>query len=1124
MPKRTDIQSVLVIGSGPIVIGQAAEFDYSGTQACRVLREEGLRVILVNSNPATIMTDPELADATYVEPITPEFVEKVIVAEQPDALLATLGGQTALNAAIALHESGVLEKHGVELIGASVEAIQKGENRETFKRIVEGLPPEWGAEVARSVICHTMQECLDGVEGLGGYPVVVRPSFTMGGSGSGLAYDEEDLHRIAGSGLALSPTTEVLLEESILGWKEYELEVMRDTADNVVIVCSIENVDPVGVHTGDSITVAPALTLTDVEYQRLRDISIGVIREVGVDTGGCNIQFAVDPRDGRIVVIEMNPRVSRSSALASKATGFPIAKIAAKVAIGYTLDEIPNDISARPDGSSTPASFEPTLDYVVVKVPRFAFEKFPVADPTLTTHMKSVGEAMAIGRSFTEALQKALRSLDRPGAAFDWHKEWVDLDKDALLEQARTPHDGRLKVVMDALRAGATPEDVFEATAIDPWFVDQLALLNEVAAEVTSAVELSPALLRRAKRHGFSDVQIGKIRGLTPDVVRGVRHALGVRPVYKTVDTCAAEFAARTPYHYSSYDEETEVEPREKPAVLILGSGPNRIGQGIEFDYSCVHAALALSEVGYETVMVNCNPETVSTDYDTSDRLYFEPLTLEDVLEVVHAEEQAGPVAGVIVQLGGQTPLGLAAGLEAAGVPIVGTSPGAIDLAEDRGEFGRVLAEAGLPAPKHGTAVTFSGAKRIADEIGYPVLVRPSYVLGGRGMEIVYDESSLADYILRATEISPEHPVLVDRFLDDAVEIDVDALYDGTDLFLGGVMEHIEEAGVHSGDSACALPPITLGAQEVDRIRASTAAIAEGVGVRGLINIQFALTADTLFVLEANPRASRTVPFVSKATATPLAKAAARLMLGESIAELRQAGVLPAVGDGGLLPDSAPVAVKEAVMPFNRFRTYDGRYVDTVLGPEMRSTGEVMGIDAGFGVAYAKAQAGAQNGLPTSGKVFVSVANRDKRHMIFPVKRLADLGFEILATSGTAAVLRRNGVQATEVRKLAEEPVEGEQRSTIVEKIHDQDVQLIINTPHGVSAGVNARIDGYEIRTAAVAEGIPCITTVQGLAAAVQGIEALLEHRIGVRSLQSWAQEMLADREVARGTTRETTP
>ncbi len=1098
MPRREDISSILVIGSGPIVIGQACEFDYSGTQACRVLRDEGIRVVLANSNPATIMTDPEFADATYVEPITPEFVEKVIAKERPDALLATLGGQTALNTAIRLAEDGVLDRYGVELIGASIDAIEKGENRESFKTVVESLPTAWGAEVAQSVICHSMDDCLAAVKDLG-YPVVVRPSFTMGGSGSGLAYDEDDLNRIAGSGLALSPTTEVLLEESILGWKEYELEVMRDTADNVVIVCSIENLDPMGVHTGDSITVAPAMTLTDVEFQRLRDIAVGVIREVGVDTGGCNIQFAVNPDDGRIVVIEMNPRVSRSSALASKATGFPIAKIAAKVAIGYTLDEIPNDITRE-----TPASFEPTLDYVVVKVPRFAFEKFPAADATLTTHMKSVGEAMAIGRNFTEALQKALRSLESPSAPFDWSHQWVDLDKDALLAAIRVPHDGRLKKVMDALRAGASLKEIFDATAIDPWFIDQLLLINEVAMEILDADELTLPLLRRAKRHGFSDEQLGKLRDMSAEVVRGVRHALGVRPVYKTVDTCAAEFAARTPYHYSTYDEETEVEPRTRPAVLILGSGPNRIGQGIEFDYSCVHAALSLSEVGYETIMVNCNPETVSTDYDTSDRLYFEPLTLEDVLEIVHAEQQAGPIAGVIVQLGGQTPLGLAAGLEAAGVPIVGTSPDAIHLAEERGAFGSVLDEAGLPSPKHGMATTFDAAKRIADDIGYPVLVRPSYVLGGRGMEIVYDEPTLKDYIGRATEISPAHPVLVDRFLDDAVEIDVDALYDGTELFLGGVMEHIEEAGVHSGDSACALPPITLGGEEVERIRASTLAIAQGVGVLGLINIQYALSSDTLFVLEANPRASRTVPFVSKATATPLAKAAARVMLGESIDELRKAGVLPATGDGGTLPDSAPVAVKEAVMPFNRFRTYEGRYVDTVLGPEMRSTGEVMGIDAGFGIAYAKSQAGAQNGLPTSGKVFVSVANRDKRHMIFPVKRLADLGFEILATSGTASVLKRNGVDSTVIRKLHEE--QDGAGSTIVEKIQAQDVQLIINTPHGTTAGGSPRVDGYEIRTAAVAEGIPCITTVQGLGAAVQGIEALIEHRVEVASLQEWAE------------------
>ncbi|MDN4161565.1 carbamoyl-phosphate synthase large subunit [Nocardioides abyssi] len=1105
MPKRTDISSVLVIGSGPIVIGQAAEFDYSGTQACRVLREEGLRVVLVNSNPATIMTDPEFADATYVEPITPEFVEKVIAKERPDALLATLGGQTALNTAMALDRDGVLEKYGVELIGANIEAIDRGENRQVFKKIVEDL----GGESARSVICHSMEDCLAAVDQLG-YPVVVRPSFTMGGTGSGMAYDETDLHRIAGAGLDASPTTEVLLEESILGWKEYELEVMRDTADNVVIICSIENLDPMGVHTGDSITVAPAMTLTDREYQKMRDLAIGIIRSVGVDTGGCNIQYAVNPADGRLVVIEMNPRVSRSSALASKATGFPIAKIAAKVAIGYTLDEIPNDITTRPDGHSTPASFEPTLDYVVVKVPRFAFEKFPGADPVLTTHMKSVGEAMAIGRSFTEALQKALRSLESPNAVFDWHQEWVELDKAAILESIRTPHDGRLREVMDAIRAGATPEEIFDATGIDPWFLDQLALINEVATEVTEADELTPGLLRRAKRHGFSDAQIGKIRGMSADVVRGVRHALGIRPVYKTVDTCAAEFAAATPYHYSSYDEETEVAPRETPAVIILGSGPNRIGQGIEFDYSCVHASLALGKgeggAGYETVMVNCNPETVSTDYDTSDRLYFEPLTLEDVLEVVHAEQAAGPVAGVICQLGGQTPLSLAQGLARAGVPVVGTSPDAIDLAEERGAFGRVLAEAGLTAPKHGTATSYPEAQRIAGEIGYPVLVRPSYVLGGRGMEIVYGDEALETYLekyVAAGLISREAPVLVDRFLDDAVEIDVDALFDGEELFLGGVMEHIEEAGIHSGDSSCALPPITLGAHEIARIREATEAIARGVGVLGLLNIQFALGSDILYVLEANPRASRTVPFVSKATATPLAKAAARIMLGESIAELRGAGLLPATGDGGTLPADQPIAVKEAVMPFNRFRTPDGAQVDTVLGPEMKSTGEVMGFDRDFGTAFAKSQAAAFGPLPTEGRIFVSMANRDKRSMIFPVKVLADLGFEILATAGTAEVLRRNGVAATVVRKHFEGTGPDGEKTT-VQLILDGEVQMVVNTPYGAGEG-HARLDGYEIRTAAIRANVPCITTVQGLGAAVQGIEAARRGDIGVRSLQEWA-------------------
>ena len=1086
MAKRTDLRSVMVIGSGPIVIGQACEFDYSGTQACRVLRAEGLRVVLVNSNPATIMTDPEFADATYVEPITPEIVEKIIAKERPDAILPTLGGQTALNTAMALHRAGVLEKYGVELIGADVDAIERGENREVFKEIVASI----GAESARSVICHTMDECLAGAEELG-YPVVVRPSFTMGGAGSGFAYDEADLHRIAGAGLLASPTTEVLLEESILGWKEYELELMRDTHDNVVVVCSIENVDPMGVHTGDSITVAPALTLTDREFQRMRDVGIEIIRAVGVDTGGCNIQFAINPADGRMIVIEMNPRVSRSSALASKATGFPIAKIAARLAIGYTLDEIPNDIT-----KATPASFEPTLEYIVVKVPRFAFEKFPQADPTLTTTMKSVGEAMAIGRNFTEALQKALRSLEKPEAVFSFPAKG---DVAALIESARTPHDGRLSEVQQALWLGASNEQLFAATRIDPWFLDQIELINEVAREVSQAAELNEELLRLAKRHGFSDRQLAELRGESEADVRQLRYGYGVRPVYKTVDTCAAEFAASTPYHYSSYDTQTESEPTDAKKVIILGSGPNRIGQGIEFDYSCVHAAMTLSEAGFETIMVNCNPETVSTDYDTSDRLYFEPLTLEDVLEIVHAESQRGEVVGVIVQLGGQTPLGLAQSLKDHGVPIVGTSPESIHLAEERGAFGRVLAEAGLPAPKHGTAFSFDEAQAIAAEVSYPVLVRPSYVLGGRGMEIVYSDDMLRDYLERATQINPEHPVLIDRFLDDAIEIDVDALFDGEELYLGGVMEHIEEAGIHSGDSACALPPMTLGREEIERIRRSTEAIARGVGVRGLLNVQYALAGDVLNVLEANPRASRTVPFVSKATAVPMAKAAARIMLGASIAQLREIGMLPAVGDGGTLPAGGPIAVKEAVLPFGRFHG-----VDTVLGPEMKSTGEVMGIDDDFGTAFAKSQSAAfTGGLPTSGRAFVSVANRDKRAMVFPVKRLADLGFEILATEGTAEILRRNGVHANVLRKQHLGPG-GAGEQTTVEAIMAGEIDLIVNTPYGVGP----RVDGYEIRTAAVLKGVPCMTTVQGLAAAVQGIEAMVAGEISVKSLQEHAADL----------------
>ena len=1100
MPRRNDLHHILVIGSGPIVIGQACEFDYSGTQACRVLRSEGLRVSLVNSNPATIMTDPEFADSTYVEPITPEFVEKVIAKERPDAILATLGGQTALNTAVALHENGVLEKYNVELIGADFEAIQRGEDRQKFKDIVAKV----GGESARSKVCYTMDEVRETVAELG-FPVVVRPSFTMGGLGSGMAYNDEDLDRIAGGGLAASPTANVLIEESILGWKEYELELMRDGRDNVVIVCSIENVDPMGVHTGDSVTVAPAMTLTDREYQKMRDLGIAILREVGVDTGGCNIQFAVDPRDGRLIVIEMNPRVSRSSALASKATGFPIAKIAAKLAIGYTLDEIVNDITKE-----TPACFEPTLDYVVVKAPRFAFEKFPGADPTLTTTMKSVGEAMSLGRNFSEALGKVLRSLETKAAGF-WTQpdgRWTDVAE--ILDDLRVPTEGRLYQVERALRLGASVEDVAQASGIDPWFVAEIAGLVELRAEIAQAPVLDEPLLRYAKHNGLSDRQISVLR---PELagengVRELRHRLGIRPVYKTVDTCAAEFEAKTPYHYSSYEldpaAESEVAPQpEREKVIILGSGPNRIGQGIEFDYSCVHAAQTLSQAGYETVMVNCNPETVSTDYDTADRLYFEPLTFEDVLEVYHAESESGRVAGVIVQLGGQTPLGLAQRLTDAGVPVVGTSAAAIDLAEDRGEFGHVLVSAGLPAPKYGTATTFEQAKEIAAGIGYPVLVRPSYVLGGRGMEIVYDESSLEGYISRATELSPEHPVLVDRFLEDAIEIDVDALCDGEEVYLGGVMEHIEEAGIHSGDSACALPPITLGRSDIEAVRRSTTALAKGIGVKGLLNVQYALKDDVLYVLEANPRASRTVPFVSKATGVQLAKAAARVMLGTSIAELRKEGILPAEGDGGHAPMDAPVAVKEAVLPFHRFRRPDGTGIDSLLSPEMKSTGEVMGIDADFGTAFAKSQSAAYGSLPVAGTVFVSIANRDKRAMVFPVKRLHDLGFRILATDGTAEMLRRNGIPCERVRKQSD-PVPASANGdliepSIVDQIKDGEIDIVFNTPYGNSG---PRVDGYEIRTAAVGANIPCITTVQGAAAAVQGIEATINGGIGVRSLQ----------------------
>ena len=988
-----------------------------------------------------------------------------------------------------LHEQGILERHGVELIGAKVDAIQRGEDRQMFKDIVL----QAGGDVARSRIATTLEQAKEFAEELG-YPVVVRPSFTMGGLGSGFAYTEEDLIRIAGDGLHYSPTNEVLLEESILGWKEYELELMRDHADNTVVVCSIENVDAVGVHTGDSITVAPALTLTDREFQDMRDMSIDIIRRVGVDTGGCNIQFAVDPVTGRIIVIEMNPRVSRSSALASKATGFPIAKIAAKLAVGYRLDEIPNDITQK-----TPASFEPTIDYVVVKTPRFAFEKFPNADDTLTTTMKSVGESMAIGRNFTTALQKSLRSLEKRGSDFHWNESCESVDD--LLRSMRRPTDGRIVDVQQALRLGASIEQVYEASEIDPWFLDQIQLINEIADRVKKAEQLTFEVLEDAKNHGFSDIQIALLRGQSESEVRGLRHGLGLRPVFKTVDTCAGEFPALTPYHYSSYDAETEVEPSDRKKIVILGAGPNRIGQGIEFDYSCVHASFALSDVGYETIMINCNPETVSTDYDTSDRLYFEPLTLEDVLEVIHAEQRSGELVGVIVQLGGQTALGLSQALKDAGVPILGTSPEAIDLAEERGAFGEILDQAGLLAPKHGTAVTEAAAVKIANEVGFPVLVRPSFVLGGRGMEIVYDEDALHGYFDRIAEqalVGPGHPLLVDQFLDDATEIDVDALYDGEQLYLGGVMEHIEEAGIHSGDSSCTLPPVTLGHAQIQQVREATEKIAAGVGVRGLLNVQFAIAQGQLYVIEANPRASRTVPFVSKALGLPLAKAASRVMAGESIASLIESGFLPE-RDGGRAPIDAPVAVKEAVLPFKRFRTASGKSVDSLLGPEMRSTGEVMGMDRDFTRAFAKSQEAAGSPLPKSGTVFISVADRDKREVVLPARRLTELGFKILATQGTQVVLARNGIESKTVRKYSQTHLDS---PSIVELIDQGEIDMVINTP----SGHEERADGYEIRAATVTADKPIFTTVAALSAAV-GALSVQDEAFSVKSLQEYEIE-----------------
>ncbi len=1089
MPRRDDLSSVLVLGSGPIIIGQACEFDYSGTQACKVLREEGLRVILVNSNPATIMTDPDFADATYVEPLTVAAVRAVIERERPDALLPTLGGQTALNLAVELYEDGVLAEYQVEVLGADLEAIQTAEDRLRFKEAMT----EIGLESPRSTYVNAPDQAFEAAAEYG-YPVVLRPSFTLGGKGGGIAYDAEQLDVMIKQGLYDSPVHEVLVEESVVGWKEFELEVMRDAHDNCVIICSIENVDAMGVHTGDSMTVAPAMTLSDPEYQRMRDAAFKVLRRIGVETGGSNVQFAVDPATGRMVVIEMNPRVSRSSALASKATGFPIAKIAARLAIGYTLDEIANDITRE-----TKAAFEPTIDYVVVKVPRFTFEKFAGADDTLTTRMKSVGEVMAIGRTFKEAVNKALRSLEDGRTGFGAGAP-VEVDDTALEQLLIRPTAARMEALDEALTRGWSVERISQLSGLDPWFVDQFLQLVERRRQLRSyehVAALPDEVLHDAKREGFSDAHIAALVQTTEAAVRLRRRAAGIGPVFKTVDTCAAEFEAFTPYHYSTYEDEDEVTDATRDRVIVLGSGPNRIGQGVEFDYCCVHAVLALKDAGYETVMINCNPETVSTDYDTADRLYFEPLTVEDVLEVCEREQPAG----VLVQLGGQTPLKLARELEANGVPIWGTSPDAIDAAEDRGRFGALMEELGVPMPPGGIARSFDEAREVAERIGYPVLVRPSYVLGGRAMQIVDDDAGLQRYLRDAVAAAPDQPILVDRFLEGAIEVDVDAVYDGEELFVGGVLEHIEEAGVHSGDSACTLPPLTLGPAQEQHIRRVTLGIARGLNVRGLLNVQFALKDDVLYCIEANPRASRTVPFTSKATGVPLAKVAALVMAGRSLAELRETGWLPAL-DAVQGPRPGHVAVKEAVLPFDRFPG-----VDAILGPEMRSTGEVMGIDRDFGAAFAKSQAGTGSMvLPTSGQVFVSVSNRDKRAIVFPVMRLVDLGFSIVATEGTADVLSRAGVAVDVVGKVSQGHPE------IIHGIETGQVQLVLNTPFGSGT----RGDGYEIRQAAVTNGVPVITTLAGILAAVHGIQALQRGPLGVRTLQEYQAELkehAADRE-----------
>ncbi|NIJ40956.1 carbamoyl-phosphate synthase large subunit [Parvibaculum indicum] len=1080
MPKRTDIKSIMIIGAGPIIIGQACEFDYSGTQACKALREEGYRIILVNSNPATIMTDPELADATYVEPITPDVVAKIIEKEKPDALLPTMGGQTALNTALALADMGVLEKHGVEMIGANREAIEKAEDRQLFREAMDKI----GLESPRSLVAHTMEDAQKALEFVG-LPAIIRPSFTMGGTGGGIAYNKEEFNDIVEGGLDASPVTEVLIEESVLGWKEYEMEVVRDRADNCIIICSIENIDPMGVHTGDSITVAPALTLTDKEYQIMRNASLAVLREIGVETGGSNVQFAVNPENGRMVVIEMNPRVSRSSALASKATGFPIAKVAARLAVGYTLDELQNDIT-----EVTPASFEPTIDYVVTKIPRFAFEKFAGAKKELGTSMKSVGEAMAIGRTFPESLQKALRSLETgltgvnevsvPGMG-------EGDDRNALRAALGRPTPDRLLVIAEALRHGLSHDEIRAGCSYDPWFIEQLQHI--VDAEKTlkeNGLPDTAAGMRALKAMGFSDARIGELTGHEEEAVRKARREMNVRPVFKRVDTCAAEFESRTPYMYSTYEHDfdgaadCESDPSERRKAIILGGGPNRIGQGIEFDYCCCHAAFALDEANIESIMVNCNPETVSTDYDTSDRLYFEPLTAEDVLELIDVEQSKGDLAGVIVQFGGQTPLKLADDLQRAGVPILGTDPDKIDLAEDRDRFKELLDQLGLKQPPNGIARSAEEARKIAETIGYPVVIRPSYVLGGRGMEIVRDTAHLDRYINEAVIVSGKSPVLIDGYLRDAIEVDVDAICDGEDVFISGIMEHIEEAGVHSGDSACSLPPYSLSKEMIGEIERETRELALGLGVVGLMNVQYAIQDGTVYVLEVNPRASRTVPFVAKVIGEPVAKIAARVMAGEKLSTFE------------LKPmEREHVAVKEAVFPFARFPG-----VDTVLGPEMRSTGEVMGLDRDFAVAFAKSQLGGGSKVPTEGTVFVSVKDVDKDRVVGPAKKLLDMGFKLLATGGTARYLKEQGLEVETINKV----LEG--RPHIVDEIKNGKVQLVFNT----TEGAQALQDSMSLRRAALMMKVPYYTTVAGARAAVLGIEAIRTDQLEVASLQSYAK------------------